>query len=104
MMGRHKTAANHIMKTSQTFISDLAAFGRLPPTLYAWADNCRRENKIPYMFAYIGSFLTVKVFRNIDVSFLAIGHIHKNIDLSFSSSSYRPFSFAGTILSDLHTL
>ena len=56
----------------------------LPPTLFIQLDNCSRENKNRYFFAYVESFVAWGFFREIIVSFLQVGHTHIDIDQVFS--------------------
>ena len=58
--------------------------GSLPPVLRIQADNCGRENKNKYMFAYCASLVTLGYFREVRISFLIVGHIHEDIDQRFS--------------------
>ena len=58
--------------------------GSLPPVLRIQADNCRRENKNKYMFAYCASLVALGYFREVRLSFLIVGHTHEDIDQQFS--------------------
>lgn len=51
MIEEHETGANHILETLHCLITDRAALGLLPSTLYLKVDNCTRENKNSYFFA-----------------------------------------------------
>ena len=56
---------------------------KLPPTLRVQLNNCAKDNKSRYVFAY-GSLLVVKdIFKEVFVSFLLVGHTHDDIDASF---------------------
>ena len=51
-------------------------YGNLPRTLNLQMDNCTRENKNTYMFAYLAWLVERKVFDQINISFLPVGHTH----------------------------
>lgn len=80
MAEEHKTETGHNLETILKFISDLSVSGPLHSTIYVQADNCNRNNKILYIFAYMESLEKWKVFCTIDVSFLPTGHNHEDID------------------------
>ncbi|XP_063406405.1 uncharacterized protein LOC134690365 [Mytilus trossulus] len=61
---------------------------KLPATLYMQMDNCGRENKNRYLFAFLGLLVELKVFKKIKVSFLPVGHTHEDIDQVFSRFSH----------------
>ena len=52
----------------------------LPETLYLQLDNCFRENKNTYVFAYLVWIIERAVFKHIFVSFLPVGHTHFDAD------------------------
>ena len=52
----------------------------LPETLYLELDNCFRENKNTYTFAYLVWLIERGVFKEIFVSFLPVGHTHFDPD------------------------
>ena len=52
----------------------------LPDTLYLTFDNCFRENRNTYIFAYLVWMIERTVFRKIFVSFLPVGHTHFDPD------------------------
>ena len=54
--------------------------GSLPPVLRIQADNCERENKNNYMFAYCASLVALRYFREVRLSFLIVGYTHEDID------------------------
>ena len=56
----------------------------LPPHLYVQLDNCWRENKNKYFFAYLCLLVELKVFVDVEVNFLMVGHTHEDIDQVFS--------------------
>ena len=52
----------------------------LPDTLFLQLDNCFRENKNTYVFAYLVWIIERTVFKDIFVSFLPVGHTHFDAD------------------------
>ena len=58
--------------------------GTLPPILYIQVDNCARENKNQYLFAYLGLLVDWNVFKKIELNYLPVGHTHEDIDQMFS--------------------
>lgn len=74
----------------------------LPPVLYLQADNCFRENKNKFVFAFLAMLVEAKVFTKVYwynlyclilkspqvvLSFLPVGHTHEDIDQMFSRVS-----------------
>ena len=53
---------------------------RLPPVLYLQLDNCTRENKNTYLFAYLCWLVERHVFEEVFVSYLPTGHTHFDPD------------------------
>ncbi|XP_062608883.1 uncharacterized protein LOC134270664 [Saccostrea cucullata] len=58
--------------------------GRLPEILYIQADNCARENKNKFVLAFCELLVKLRVFHEVHLSFLYVGHTHEDIDASFS--------------------
>ena len=58
--------------------------GLLPPVLRIQADNCGRENKNKYMFAYYASLVALGYFWEVRLSFFIVGHTHEDINQRFS--------------------
>ena len=58
--------------------------GALPRKLYVQMDNCWRENKNKYVFAYMSDLVVKGVFDEVTVSFLIKGHTHFDPDQVFS--------------------
>ena len=52
----------------------------LPETLYLELDNCFRENKNTFTFAFLVWIIERRVFKEIFVSFLPVGHTHFDPD------------------------
>ena len=50
-------------------------------------DNCFRENKNQYVIAYLNFLVKSRVFHEVIVSFLPVGHTHEDIDQFFSRVS-----------------
>ena len=50
-------------------------------------DNCSRENKNKYVFAFCALLVELGIFRKIKVSFLMVGHTHEDVDQMFSRYS-----------------
>jgi hypothetical protein len=61
--------------------------GKLPPYLHIQADNCGRENKNVYILALCGTLVALGIFKEIQLSFLLVGHTHEDIDQRFSTIS-----------------
>ena len=59
----------------------------LPEVLYLQMDNCARENKNKYVFAFCALLVELGIFRKIKVSFLMVGHTHEDVDQMFSRYS-----------------
>ena len=60
----------------------------LPETLYLELDNCFRENKNTFTFAFLVWIIERGVFKEIFVSFLPVGHTHfDRISLPVASAS-----------------
>lgn len=62
---------------------------QLPKVLYLQMDNCGRENKNKYVFAFLCLLVELEVFEKVKVSFLMVGHTHEDIDQMFSRISTR---------------
>jgi hypothetical protein len=60
----------------RSLYAEEALRGFLPPILYVQLDNCPRENKNTYVFAYLAWLLERGIFREVYVSFLPVGHTH----------------------------
>lgn len=103
MTEEFQTGANHIIECVHRFIQERVRSGPLPPTLYVQLDNCSRENKNRYFFAFLECLVAWKVFEEVHASFLPVGHTHSDIDQSFSCTSRRLRTNDAITLSDLHT-
>ena len=54
--------------------------GGLPPVLYLQLDNCIRENKNTVFIGYVSWLVERRVFKEIYLSFLPVGHTHFDCD------------------------
>jgi hypothetical protein len=59
----------------------------LPRNLYLQLDNCAKDNKNQSLMAFISMLIHCGVFKEIQVGFLLVGHIHEDIDAYFSHLS-----------------
>ena len=48
-------------------------------TLYLHADNCARDNKNQWMFAFLSLLVKKKIFLNVEMHFLPPGHSHEKV-------------------------
>lgn len=61
-----------------------ASVGSTPPVLFLQLDNCYKDNKNRYVFAYCAWLIHSDLFEEVQVSFLIVGHTHEDIDQMFS--------------------
>ena len=47
-------------------------------------DNCWRENKNRFLFSFLSALVQLKVFEEISVNFLIVGHTGNEVDQLFS--------------------
>ncbi len=102
MTEEHKTGANHIIESLHRALNDMAMTNSLSQCLYIQADNCFRENKNRYLFAYAESMVAWKLFDEVEVAFLPKGHTHEDIDQSFSTTSKALAHENAVTLQDMH--
>ncbi len=102
MTEEHKTGANHVIEAVHRFLMDRSISDTPPPKLFIQVDNCTRENKNRYFLSYIECLLMWNVFKEIEVSFLPIGHTHEDIDQAFSTTSAKLSTNNAITLRDLH--
>jgi hypothetical protein len=50
-------------------------------------DNCVKENKNRYLLAFLSLLMAKKVFEEVKLGFLVVGHTHEYIDGCFGYSS-----------------
>ena len=82
----HKHDSNQVITSIMNVINDVrdCRGGLLPPVLRIQADNCGRENKNQYMFAFCATLVGLDYFAEVYLSFLLVGHTHEDIDQRFS--------------------
>lgn len=97
-----ETEANHEIEATQLFINQTATSPLLPDTLFVHFDDCTRENKNRYMFAYLKCLLHSGAFMSIETGILSVGNTRKDIDQAFSKTSNRLHSENDVTLSDFH--
>ena len=86
MTEEYATGANHVIEVAHRVLErKKQEAGKLPPMLFVQVDNCGRENKNRYFFAYFQALVHLGVFKTIQISFLPVGHTHTDIDQSFSA-------------------
>lgn len=59
--------------------------GKFPPILYLQLDNSGRDNKNRWVLSYLNWLVQRKIFQEIYVSFLPVGHTHEDIDAFFGN-------------------
>ena len=70
-----------IYKLLQEIIKDQ---GKLPKKLRVFADNCYRENKNRYLFAFLDHLVELGIFEEATIDFLIVGHTGNEVDQLFS--------------------
>ncbi len=55
----------------------------LPRKLLFQMDNCMKDNKNRYLLAFLSFLTTRDVFEELQLGFLVVGHMHKDIDGCF---------------------
>ena len=58
--------------------------GKLPRKLRVFADNCWRENKNRFVFAFLATLVKLQVFLEATLDFLIVGHTGNEVDQLFS--------------------
>jgi hypothetical protein len=83
--------AHHLQDSNQVATSIMHAIGdvkarqgKLSSVLRIQADNYGRENKNIYMFGYCTVLVAQGYFKEVQLSFLIVGHTHEDIDQRFS--------------------
>jgi len=91
----HQFAAdsNVTIEVLQRVLTDLETElykGRsFPPKLYLQMDNCVRENKNVAVLAYLSWLVQRRIFQQVFISFLPVGHTHEDIDQVWSRTSIK---------------
>lgn len=84
----HKHDSNQVVTSIMKVLQDVQRIRKkLPPILHIQADNCGRENKNVYMLGMCAALVGLGFFKEIQLSFLIVGHTHEDIDQRFSSIS-----------------
>jgi hypothetical protein len=84
----HKHDSNQVVTSIMKVLQDVKhRRGKLAPVLRIQADNCGRENKNVYIFGLCATLVALGFFKEIQLSFLIVGHTHEDIDQRFSSIS-----------------
>jgi hypothetical protein len=55
----------------------------LPPVLHVQLDNCWKDNKCKFVKAFWSMLTAKRIFTEVHVSYLLVGHTHDDIDASF---------------------
>ena len=89
MSHRFPADPNVTIEVLQRVLTDLSeeSGGPLPKKLYLQLDNCVRENKNRAVMAYLCWLVQRRIFKEIHVSFLPVGHTHEDIDQVWSRTS-----------------
>ncbi len=98
----YPTGANHVIEAVHRFLNERVHQSILPRTFFIQVDNCTKENKNRFFFSYIESLIRWKLFDEVMVAFLPVGHTHEDIDQTFSRTSDRLRCNDAVTLSDLH--
>ena len=56
----------------------------LPRKLFFQVDNSAKDNKNQYVMAFFSLLTAERIFKEVTVKFLIVGHTHKDIDAHFS--------------------
>lgn len=85
MTEEFESGANNVIESIQRVLNKRKTDRKLPPVLFVQADNCTRENKNRFFLAYFELLAANGVFKEVQISFLPVGHTHTDIDQSFCS-------------------
>ncbi len=102
MSEEHETGANHIVEAVHRFLMDRSLSSSPPHRFYVQFDNCTRENKNRFLLSYMESLVRWKLFKEVEVAFLPVGHTHEDIDQAFSTTSNRLRQNNAITLPELH--
>lgn len=78
--------------------------GRLPPKLHLQLDNAGRDNKNHYLVGFCGMLLQERLFEEVEVHFLPVGHTHQEIDATFSKVANKVNQYGALSVQDLMEL
>jgi hypothetical protein len=78
---------NTTIQVLHHILTDQAKKGPLPEILKIQLDNTTKQNKGQYVFGYLDLLVEYAVFKDVEVSFLPVGHTHEDIDQFFSRIS-----------------
>lgn len=82
--------------------SEVPALGAgLPPHLHLQMDNTSRDNKNHYLIGFAGMLVAERIFQEVRVFFLPVGHTHNEIDQTFSLVSQGLNCYGARCLEDL---
>ena len=56
----------------------------LPKKLFFQLDNSAKDNKNQYIMAFCSLLIAWRIFKEVTVGFLVVGHIHEDINVHFS--------------------
>lgn len=68
---------------------DISECDIIPPILYINLDNCVKDNKNNYIFAFVSVLIEKKWFSVIYIAFLPVGHTHDEVDGMFGTIGER---------------
>src|SRR3569833_2991745 len=81
----YKSGSSRIISVLTKFLlEEIDKVGHPPQKLYIQADNCARENKNRYVLSWCCLMLLLGIIKEVELSFLIVGHTHELIDQSFS--------------------
>lgn len=103
MSEKFKADSNLTIEVLQRVLQKLEVVrGRLPPRLCLQMDNCVRENKNQYVYGYLSWLVERKIFDQIELSFLPVGHTHEDIDQMFSRIALALRQHGARDINELH--
>ncbi|XP_065906896.1 uncharacterized protein [Dysidea avara] len=73
----------------------------LPSKLYVQMDNCVRENKDKFVYAFMSYLVEINIFSEIEIGFLMVGHTHEDVDQRFSQLSQYLSKRSATTMEDM---
>ena len=76
--------------------------GSLPPVLHLQMDNSGRDNKNHWLLGFCALLLKERLFQEVEVYFLPVGHTHCDIDATFSKVASRIRGKGAYSMPDLH--